>query len=390
MNRILAATLSLALGAAPAFAAGTVPEPAAAKPAVPAKASPKTRSKTAKKKTPAASGAAFKTEDERTFYAYGYRVGQNLAATTPSAGEANAIAQGLHDAITGKPEAVNMAIYLPKVGEMATKRLQAKAEILKAKGKAFADKFSKEEGVKPIPMGGYIKILAEGTGASPTADDTVTFSYRGTLIDGAEADGRAEPLTIPLKSGLPCWANGMPLMKVGGKAKLVCPSDVAYGDQGHPPAIPGGSTMVYEIELIGIANPAAEKASGKAYADAFAKEAGVKPIPMGGYIKTLKEGTGPTPKPEDTVKVNYRGTFLNGNEFDSSYKRHEPTTFPLSNVIPCWTHGVGMMKVGEKAKLVCPSDVAYGDEGRPGIPGGATLVFEVELLEIVKPEAPKP
>jgi FKBP-type peptidyl-prolyl cis-trans isomerase FkpA len=133
-----------------------------------------------------------------------------------------------------------------------------------------------------------------------------------------------------------------------------------------------------------------QKEKGEAFAATFAKEEGVKPIPMGGYIKIEKAGEGPNPGPDDTVKVNYRGTLIDGTEFDSSYKRHEPAEFPLRNVIPCWTNGVAMMKAGGKAKLVCPSDVAYGDQGHPPvIPGGSTLVFEIELLDIVKPEAPK-
>ncbi len=234
MDRILAATLALALGATPLIAADAPPKPAAA-------------------------GAAFKTEDERTFYAYGYRVGQNLAATTPSEAEAKAIAQGLRDAILGKREAVSMAVYLPKVGDMATKRLTAKAEILKAKGKTYAETFAQEPGVKPIPTGGFIQTLKEGSGAIPTADDTVKVNYRGTLINGVEFDSsykRGEPATFPLKNVIPCWTNGVATMKVGGKSKLVCPSDAAYGDQGHPPAIPGGATLVFEIELLDIVKPA--------------------------------------------------------------------------------------------------------------------------------------
>jgi FKBP-type peptidyl-prolyl cis-trans isomerase FkpA len=82
------------------------------------------------------------------------------------------------------------------------------------------------------------------------------------------------------------------------------------------------------------------------------------------------------------VKVNYRGTFINGTEFDSSYKRNEPAEFPLNGVIPCWTEGVQKMKVGGKASLVCPSSLAYGDQGRTSIPGGATLLFEIELLDV--------
>jgi FKBP-type peptidyl-prolyl cis-trans isomerase FkpA len=81
--------------------------------------------------------------------------------------------------------------------------------------------------------------------------------------------------------------------------------------------------------------------------------------------------------------VNYRGTLIDGTEFDSSYKRNQPAQFPLSGVIRCWTEGVQKMKVGGKARLVCPSEIAYGDNGRPPtIPGGATLIFEIELLEI--------
>lgn len=102
-------------------------------------------------------------------------------------------------------------------------------------------------------------------------------------------------------------------------------------------------------------------------------------------ITTLKEGSGASPKSSETVKVHYRGVLENGKEFDSSYGRGQPISFPLNRVIPCWTEGVQTMKVGGKAKLVCPSALAYGSRGIPGtIPPDATLVFEVELLEIVK------
>jgi FKBP-type peptidyl-prolyl cis-trans isomerase FkpA len=136
---------------------------------------------------------------------------------------------------------------------------------------------------------------------------------------------------------------------------------------------------------------AAQKKKGEAFAAAFAKDKGVRPIPNGhGWIKTLREGAGDRAAATDTVKVDYAGTLIDGKEFDSSYKRGEPATFPLAGVIPCWTDGVAMMKVGEKAELVCPSDAAYGDHGHPpAIPGGSTLVFKVELKEIVKPSSDK-
>ena len=104
------------------------------------------------------------------------------------------------------------------------------------------------------------------------------------------------------------------------------------------------------------------------------------------YIESAA-GTGASPTAADRVKVHYRGTLINGTEFDSSYSRNEPAVFPLGGVIRCWTEGVQRMKVGGKARLVCPSDVAYGDRGNEAIPGGAALVFEIELLEIVA-EAP--
>jgi FKBP-type peptidyl-prolyl cis-trans isomerase FkpA len=125
-----------------------------------------------------------------------------------------------------------------------------------------------------------------------------------------------------------------------------------------------------------------EKAASAAFVAKAAAEPGVQKTASGLIYKELAAGTGESPKATDRVKVNYRGTFTNGNEFDSSYKRNQAAEFPLNGVIKCWTEGVQKMKVGGKARLVCPSDIAYGDQGRGSIPGGATLVFEIELLEI--------
>jgi len=119
-----------------------------------------------------------------------------------------------------------------------------------------------------------------------------------------------------------------------------------------------------------------------------AAEPGAVKTSSGLVYREIKAGTGTSPKATDTVKVNYRGTFVDGTEFDSSYKRNEPATFPLNGVIPCWTEGVQKMKVGGEAQLVCPASIAYGERGRPGIPGGATLVFDITLLDI--PAAPAP
>jgi FKBP-type peptidyl-prolyl cis-trans isomerase FkpA len=125
-----------------------------------------------------------------------------------------------------------------------------------------------------------------------------------------------------------------------------------------------------------------QKAASAAFLAKAAAEPGAVKTESGLVYKEVRPGTGESPKATDTVKVNYRGTLVDGTEFDSSYKRNQPAQFPLNGVIRCWTEGLQKMKVGGKSVLVCPSDLAYGDQGRPGIPGGATLIFEIELLEI--------
>ena len=115
---------------------------------------------------------------------------------------------------------------------------------------------------------------------------------------------------------------------------------------------------------------------------ALAQASPANPSP-GLTYKSLRDGTGASPTATDAVRVNYRGTLMDGTEFDSSYKRGQPATFPLNRVIPCWTQGVQRMKVGGKAELVCPPELAYGERGAGGtIPPNATLRFEIELLDI--------
>lgn len=127
-----------------------------------------------------------------------------------------------------------------------------------------------------------------------------------------------------------------------------------------------------------------EKKAGAAFLEKAAAEKGAVKTASGLVITPIKPGTGATPKATDTVKVHYHGTLTDGTVFDSSVKRGEPATFPLGNVIKCWTEGVQQIKVGGKSRLICPSSLAYGDGGSPPtIKPGSTLVFEVELLEIV-------
>lgn len=126
---------------------------------------------------------------------------------------------------------------------------------------------------------------------------------------------------------------------------------------------------------------AKEKIASKAYLEKAATEPGAVKTASGLIYREVKAGTGPSPKATDTVKVGYRGTLTNGTEFDKS-PPNQPASLALNMVIPCWTEGVQKMKVGGKSVLVCPSEIAYGDGGQGPIPGGAALIFEIDLVQI--------
>ncbi len=128
--------------------------------------------------------------------------------------------------------------------------------------------------------------------------------------------------------------------------------------------------------------------AGKDYLEKNKTTPGIKITASGLQYIVEKEGTGASPKKEDVVKVHYKGTLTNGEQFDSSHERGQPAEFPVGGVIPGWTEALQLMKVGGKAKLFIPPELAYGPSGRPGIPPNSVLVFEVELMEIVK-AAPK-
>lgn len=144
-------------------------------------------------------------------------------------------------------------------------------------------------------------------------------------------------------------------------------------------------------QMVANAAKAGEKAKkeGEEFLASNKGKEGIKFTTSGLQYKVIKQGTGPKPKATDTVKVHYRGTLLDGTEFDSSYKRNEPLSFALDQVIPGWSEGLQLMPVGSKYILYIPANLAYGEAGQRGIPPNSVLSFEVELLEIVKPETEK-
>jgi len=210
---------------------------------------------------------------------------------------------------------------------------------------------------KPVPAG-----RAPARTAAPLTDDQKPVYALGLLMQRSlnEFDLSAAELDI-LKRALTDAAAGKPAIDI---------------DEWGPKIEAFAAGRAKRVA-------AREKAASAAYLAKAAAEPGAVRADSGLIYREMSPGTGPSPAASDVVKVHYRGTLINGTEFDSSYRRNEPAQFPLNGVIPCWTEGVQKMKVGGKARLVCPSDLAYGDAGRPSIPGGATLVFEIELLEIV-------
>lgn len=218
-----------------------------------------------------------------------------------------------------------------------------------------------------LPAGGQQPAAASQPGAAPAADPQMpVYSYAiGLEIGKNFKDDDVELDFDSLLAGIKdAIANAQPKY-----------------DQ---------ATCLKALQQLGEAKAGAAVAQNKKFLEENKKAEGVTTLPSGLQYKVLQSGDGATPGAEDTVRTHYKGTLIDGTEFDSSYKRNQPTEFPLNGVIPCWTEGVGKMKVGGKAKLVCPYKIAYGEGGRPPqIPGGATLVFEVELLSI-KPAAAKP
>ncbi|HEX8703075.1 MAG TPA: FKBP-type peptidyl-prolyl cis-trans isomerase [Myxococcaceae bacterium] len=205
------------------------------------------------------SSADPQTEDQKTLYALGMSIGRSIAVFGLSNEELEYVKAGLVSEATGQKGAVDIATYGPKIQQLAVARQSAKAAQEKEAGKAYLEQAAKEEGAVKTESGLIYKSLQEGTGASPKETDVVRVHYRGTLTDGKEFDSsfkRNEPATFPLNGVIRCWTEGVQKMKVGGKARLVCPSDIAYGDRGAPPDIKGGATLIFEVELLDVqANP---------------------------------------------------------------------------------------------------------------------------------------
>jgi FKBP-type peptidyl-prolyl cis-trans isomerase FkpA len=256
--RVLLAFLPVALLAqtpAPkAPASSTAPKPPATA-ARPAATAPKPATTAAPKPaTPAAAAPKPVTDDDKIVYSLGLSIYRQLGQFDLSPAEVELVKQALSDAAANKP-AVPLDEWGPKIQTLADARSSRLASKEKAASAAYLTKAAGEAGAVKTDSGLVYREITAGTGDSPKATDTVKVNYRGTLTNGTEFDSsykRNMPIEFPLNQVIRCWTEGVQRMKVGGKSQLVCPSDIAYGDQGRPPAIPGGATLVFEVELLGI------------------------------------------------------------------------------------------------------------------------------------------
>jgi FKBP-type peptidyl-prolyl cis-trans isomerase FkpA len=237
-------------------AAATAPaNPAAPKPATAGRVTAGRGAVAAPKPAAPPAPAPLATDDEKTIYALGLAISQPLAPFNLTPSELAIVIRAIADSVGGKPE-VELNVWGPKIQPLMTTRAAALAEKEKAASATYLAKAAAEPGAVKTDSGLIYRELKVGAGESPKATDTVKVHYRGTLTNGTEfdsSDKHSEPTQFVLNQVIKCWTEGVQRMKVGGKSMLVCPSDIAYGNMGHPPTIPGGATLVFEIELLEIA-----------------------------------------------------------------------------------------------------------------------------------------
>jgi FKBP-type peptidyl-prolyl cis-trans isomerase FkpA/FKBP-type peptidyl-prolyl cis-trans isomerase FklB len=196
-----------------------------------------------------------KSDEDKAFYAIGYSLAERLASFALSPAELELVKAGLTDGVLGRERKVDPRASLEKIHQIRAARAAVVAAAEKKAGDAFLAKAAATPGAKKTASGLVITTLTAGTGPSPKATDKVKVHYHGTLTDGSVFDSsvqRGQPATFPLNGVIKCWTEGVQQMKVGGKSRLACPSELAYGDRGAPPRIKPGAALIFEVELLEI------------------------------------------------------------------------------------------------------------------------------------------
>ena len=203
---------------------------------------------------------AIETTDQQAIYGLGLVIAQRIEAFSLSEAELAIFERGLRDGVLEREKKVDTTKIDALIQTLANQRSTARAQEEKTESAAYLAKLATEPGASTAPTGYVLRTLTEGTGASPKATDTVVVHYHGTLRDGTVFDSsvdRGTPAEFPLSGVIPCWTQALQTMKVGGKYKLACPSEIAYGDRGYPPTIQPGATLTFDLELIEVKAPSA-------------------------------------------------------------------------------------------------------------------------------------
>jgi FKBP-type peptidyl-prolyl cis-trans isomerase FkpA/FKBP-type peptidyl-prolyl cis-trans isomerase FklB len=196
-----------------------------------------------------------KSDEDKAFYAIGYSLAERLGPFALTAAELELVKAGLVDGVLGRERKADPRAYMEKIQQIRISRAAVVAAAEKKAGDAFLAKAASASGARKTASGLVITTLTPGTGPSPRATDKVKVHYHGTLIDGSVFDSsvqRGQPATFPLNGVIKCWTEGVQLMKVGGKSRLVCPAELAYGERGAPPRIKPGATLIFDVELLEI------------------------------------------------------------------------------------------------------------------------------------------
>ena len=242
-------------------------------------------------------------------------------------------------------------------------------------------------GLKKIALASGVQHwdIKVGDGKSPTPGDRVVAHYSAWLKDGTLFDttaGRARPSRFDLRTIVPGFAEGIISMKIGGKRRIEVPPEHGYGPKGATPRVPPNATLVYEVELLDVLEPVEPPTpTDPGDAKRIITESGLA-------YWDLKVGTGKSPTVESVVSVHYSGWLAaeGARLFHTSLENERPETFRLNKVIPGMTEGILSMKVGGKRRLVVPPELGYGVDGLgQHVPGGSTLIFEVDLVDVMPP-----
>lgn len=199
-----------------------------------------------------------KTDEQKALYAIGVMMSKQMEILSLTPQELEYVEKGMSDSLEGKKLVVEPEAMQQKISEFAQARVKASTEKQKEQSKAYLENAAKEKGAQKSEDGLIYIPIKEGTGPQPKETDVVRVQYEGKLVNGKVFDSsikRGEPAEFPLNQVIKCWGEGITKMKVGGKAKIICPSSLAYGDQGRPPVIPGGAALIFEVDLLGIVDP---------------------------------------------------------------------------------------------------------------------------------------